>query len=69
MRNLLAGALLALSADASRTMRMVIAADDVWQVNATSADGTVQQLGSQTSWHILTTLNQVLYGPGNLQPS
>lgn len=65
MRNFLCVALLALSANASRKMRMVIAADDIWTVNVTASDGATQQLGYlKNEWFTITTIEQVLTGSG-----
>jgi len=56
--------LLALSTYASRKMRMVIAAQSRWTLNVTDANGNSQQLGRVTDWNTVSTVDQLLTGPG-----
>ena len=67
MRNIIlagVGAILALSTNASRKMRMVIAADNIWTLSVTDAAGNSQQLGRVNDWNKITTIEQLLTGPG-----
>jgi len=64
MRNLLLGALLALSVNASRKMRMVVAAHNTCTVNVTDADGKNLQLAKVSDWNNIRTFEQILAGSG-----
>jgi len=56
--------LLALSTYASRKMRMVIGADNIWTLHVTDMTGNSKQLGSDNSWLKISTIEHTLTGPG-----
>ena len=64
MRNLIYGAILALSTNAERQMRMVMQADNIWTLNVYDANGVIVNQGPVDDWNVVTTIEKTLTGNG-----
>ena len=64
MRNIIFGAILALSTNAERQMRMVMQADNEWEVKVYDAKGVIVNHGPVNDWNVVSTIEKTLTGNG-----